>query len=345
MPVRTISLPVVLDHPDITESLARYMGTVRSTAGMFEIPIPRQITDVDSGYLPDNVEYLRKANGMSSRRETFEILLNSRFLVVSVGFLVGNPILFPLSPKSQIMGQKFNPTRVSTPGGTVGIGGSLFSLYPVEQPGGYMMLARTLETWDTFGTKPGFSPNHPWLWEPFDMVTFREVSVEEYDTINTNFQTGNYHFEVSTDVFDLQKIYDEFESAKKDPKIVAFRDGQRKGMMEQTSIENEMYTGWTKQLQEESAKEAERLKAILEANPNPVNIESPIDANVWKVLVEVGDVLEKGQTVAILEAMKMEINILVPENAIGSIVQAIASKPGSTVAPGNLLIVAKHPTE
>lgn len=206
------------------------------------------------------------------------------------------------------------------------------------------MLARTLETWDTFGTKPGFSPTHPWLWEPFDMVTFREVSVEEYDAINTEFIAGNYHFDVSTDVFDLQEIYDEFESAKKDPEVIAFRDGQKKGIAEQLSIENELYTGWTTQLGEESAREAERLKAILEANPNPVNIESPIDANVWKVLVEVGDVLKKGQTVAILEAMKMEINILVPDNAVGSVVQAIASKPGSTVAPGNLLVVAKGST-
>lgn len=169
MPVRSICMPVVLDHPELTECLARYMATVRPTAG----------------YLPDNVEYLRKVNGLSTRREVFEVLLKSRFLVVSVGFLVGNPILFPLSPMSQIQGQKFNPTRVSTPGGTVGIGGSLFSLYPVEQPGGYMMLARTLESWDTCGSKPGFSPTKPWLWEPFDMVTFKEVTVQEYDKIST----------------------------------------------------------------------------------------------------------------------------------------------------------------
>ncbi|KAF4636666.1 hypothetical protein G7Y89_g1423 [Cudoniella acicularis] len=325
IPVRTIRLPVVLDHPDLTECLSRYMTTIRSTAG----------------YLPDNVEYLRKANGMSSRREVFEILLNSRFLIVSVGFLVGNPILFPLNPKSQIMAQKFNPTRVSTPGGTVGIGGSLFSLYPVEQPGGYMLLARTLETWDTFGTKPGFSPSNPWLWEPFDMVTFSEVSVEKYDEINADFMAGKYTFDVSEDVFNLQEIYNEFERAKKDLEIMAFRKAQKNGVAEQLTIENERYLGWTRTLAENSAREAKRLKAILESNPNPVNIESPIDANVWKVEVEVGDVLRKGQVVVILEAMKMEINVLVPDDAVGSVVQAIASKPGSTVTPGNLLVVAK----
>lgn len=325
IPVRTVRLPVVLDHPELTACLERYMGTIRSTAG----------------YLPDNVEYLRKVNGLATRREVFEVLLSSSFLVVSVGFLVGNPILFPLNPMSQITAQKFNPTRIATPGGTVGIGGSLFSLYPVEQPGGYMLLARTLETWDTFGTKPGFSPATPWLWEPFDMVTFEEVSVDEYNRIEADFIASRYQFKTSEAVFDLRKIYDTFESAKTDPKYISFKEGQRRGVSEQLSIENNMYSDWTTGLAATAASEAERLKAILDANPNPINIDSPIDANVWKVVVEIGDVLRKDQVVVILEAMKMEINILVPEDAIGSTVQAIASKPGSSVAPGSLLVVAK----
>ncbi|RDW60679.1 hypothetical protein BP6252_12062 [Coleophoma cylindrospora] len=325
IPVRTVKLPVVLDHPSLTECLERYMATIRSTAG----------------YLPDNVDYLRKANGFSTRREVFEILLQSRFLIVSVGFLVGNPILFPLNPMSHITGQKFNPTRIATPGGTVGIGGSLFSLYPVEQPGGYMMLARTLETWDTFGTKPGFSPTNPWLWEPFDMVTFYEVSVDEYNSIEADFIAGRYQWNVSEDIFNLHEIYNVLESAKTDPKYVAFKEGQRKGVAEQLAIENKMYSDWTAGLAATAASEAERLKEIMLLNPNPINIDSPIDANVWKVEVNIGDVLKKDQVVVILEAMKMEINILVPEDAIGSTVQAIASKPGSTVAPGSLLVVAK----
>ncbi len=34
---------------------------------------------------------------------------------------------------------------------------------------------------------------------------------------------------------------------------------------------------------------------------------APMTASVWKVLVAVGDVVSAGQTLAILEAMKMEI--------------------------------------
>ena len=57
----------------------------------------------------------------------------------------GLPMLYPLTPKA-FLAQKFNPTRISTPGGTIGVGGSLLSIYPLEQPGGYMMLARTLDS-------------------------------------------------------------------------------------------------------------------------------------------------------------------------------------------------------
>jgi len=102
-----------------------------------------------------------------------------------------------------------------------------------------------------------------------------------------------------------------------------------------------MCSDWTKTLAENSAKEAERLKPVLELNPNPVNIVSPIGANVWKIEVEVGNFLKKGQIVVILEAMKIEINVLVTDEPVGSVVQAIASKPDSTVAPGHLLVIIK----
>ena len=40
------------------------------------------------------------------------------------------------------------------------------------------------------------------------------------------------------------------------------------------------------------------------------HIIAPMTSSVWKMLVKVGDVIESGQTLAILEAMKMEIREL-----------------------------------
>ncbi len=45
-------------------------------------------------------------------------------------------------------------------------------------------------------------------------------------------------------------------------------------------------------------------------------IEAPMTANVWKVLVAVGDDVEDGDTVAILEAMKMEIPVDAEESGV-----------------------------
>ena len=79
---------------------------------------------------------------------------------------------------------------------------------------------------------------------------------------------------------------------------------------------------------------------MMESEPK-ITIDSPIDANVWKVLVEPGKTLKEGQVVAILEAMKMEINVICSEEAVGMVVEAIASKPGTVVSPGAWIVVVK----
>jgi urea carboxylase len=324
IPCREIRLPVVFDHPDIAASSQRYMETNRPTAA----------------YLPDNVEYLRTNNGLSTRRETFETLLKSEYLVVAVGFLVGTPILFPLEPMSGIVGQKYNPTRVSTPGGTIGMGGSLFAIYPLEAPGGYMLFARTMECWDTFANGPSFEATRPWLFEPFDILRYHEVSVAEYDSLMLDYRRGKYKFDIREGVFSLKEVHEIFERAKSDPNVISFRELQKKGVAKNLALEKKLYGEWVAEQEAEKEREAARVKEMMGSEPS-ITIDSPIDANVWKVLVEPGDVLKEGQVVAILEAMKMEINVLCTPEAVGAKVEAIASKPGSVVSPGAWIVVTK----
>ena len=42
-------------------------------------------------------------------------------------------------------------------------------------------------------------------------------------------------------------------------------------------------------------------------------MEAPVDANVWKIEITEGQEVVAGQTVAVLEAMKLEINVTLPE--------------------------------
>ncbi len=64
-------------------------------------------------------------------------------------------------------------------------------------------------------------------------------------------------------------------------------------------------------------------------------IESPMTANVWKIQVAVGDSVEEGDTVVILEAMKMEIPVEAEDSGT---VAEIRCAEGSAVEEGEILL-------
>jgi acetyl-CoA carboxylase biotin carboxyl carrier protein len=61
-----------------------------------------------------------------------------------------------------------------------------------------------------------------------------------------------------------------------------------------------------------------------------------LPAKVWRVSVTVGDVLAQGDTVVILESMKMEIPVLAEE---AGTVESVRVAEGDDVQPGDLLAV------
>lgn len=74
---------------------------------------------------------------------------------------------------------KYNPARTFSPEGAVGLGGAYMCIYPMESPGGYQLIGRTLPIWNTFGRTAPFSPDTPWLLRYFDQVrgSFLAVSL------------------------------------------------------------------------------------------------------------------------------------------------------------------------
>jgi acetyl-CoA carboxylase biotin carboxyl carrier protein len=66
------------------------------------------------------------------------------------------------------------------------------------------------------------------------------------------------------------------------------------------------------------------------------NIEAHITGTVWKVEVKVGDTVEEGDTVVILESMKMEMPVEAEEDGT---VKEIACKEGQSVSEGDTLVV------
>jgi acetyl-CoA carboxylase biotin carboxyl carrier protein len=66
------------------------------------------------------------------------------------------------------------------------------------------------------------------------------------------------------------------------------------------------------------------------------DIEAHITGNVWKIEVEVGDEVEDGDTVVILESMKMEIPVEAEDDGT---VKEIRCEEGQSVSEGDVLVV------
>lgn len=76
-------------------------------------------------------------------------------------------------------------------------------------------------------------------------------------------------------------------------------------------------------------------------DPAISSIDAPTASNVWKVLVEAGQTISAGQTVAILEAMKMEINVDVPADWSEAKVERVLVQPGEVVKAGDRLALLR----
>lgn len=65
-------------------------------------------------------------------------------------------------------------------------------------------------------------------------------------------------------------------------------------------------------------------------------IEAPMPGNIWKIVVSEGDQVKSGDVLLILEAMKMENEIVAPRDGI---VASINTTTGASVNTGEKLVV------
>jgi acetyl-CoA carboxylase biotin carboxyl carrier protein len=66
------------------------------------------------------------------------------------------------------------------------------------------------------------------------------------------------------------------------------------------------------------------------------NVEAHITGTVWKIECEVGQAVEEGDTVAILESMKMEMPVEAEDDGT---VTEIKCSEGQSVSEGDVLVV------
>lgn len=68
------------------------------------------------------------------------------------------------------------------------------------------------------------------------------------------------------------------------------------------------------------------------------NVEAEMVANVWKVLVQPGATVAEGDTLVILESMKMEIPVEAPQ---AGTVTAVNVQEGGVVQEGDIIAVVE----
>jgi acetyl-CoA carboxylase biotin carboxyl carrier protein len=66
------------------------------------------------------------------------------------------------------------------------------------------------------------------------------------------------------------------------------------------------------------------------------SVEAHITGTVWRIEVEVGDTVAEGDTVVILESMKMEMPVEAEDEGV---VQEIRCEEGQAVSEGDTLVV------
>lgn len=90
------------------------------------------------------------------------------------------PLASQLDKRALLPSQKYNPTRTVTYAGTLGLAGVQCAIYPVQSPGGYQILGRTLSPWDAVGRFEGEGIEKHFLVRSFDIIKWQHMSEEEF---------------------------------------------------------------------------------------------------------------------------------------------------------------------
>ncbi|KAK3314115.1 urea carboxylase [Apodospora peruviana] len=320
-PSKTYYLPMLFDAEENHRATERYMQTQR----------PYAI------YLPDNVDFIRRNNGLATKDDVLNLVNDTPFVVLASSGLMGLPILMQVDPRKRFTVPKANPSRTFTPAGALGTGGNTSSIYPSPQPGGYMLWGLTLPgcPFDIFGNKPNYSPDRPWLFEPFDQVVYKSVSRQKFDAINRQFQMGMYKIEVEESVFDMAEYNRLVESTREE--VAQIRERQERAARIELDKENELLTRWREE-QAEAAKAGPReVKSKDALDPRYVRVVASMNAKIWKINFSVGSVVRSDEVLLVLEAMKMEIAVKAPGDSGSYRVAAVLNQPGELVEPGDVL--------
>nr|WP_243846406.1 5-oxoprolinase/urea amidolyase family protein [Rhizomicrobium palustre] len=308
VPSRIVHLPLSWNDPYTQLAMRKYQELVRPNAP----------------WCPDNIEFIRRINGLSSEAEVQRVLFDASYLVLGLGDVyLGAPVATPLDPRHRLVTTKYNPARTWTPENAVGIGGAYLCVYGMEGPGGYQLVGRTIQMWNRWRKTACFE--EPWLLRFFDQIRFFQVSTAELAEAREAFPHGAYPLRIETSTFSLA-AHREFLSTHADS-ITAFKYCQQKAF----EIERQRWCDDGLDILVANGAAADSDEAI-PVGATPVYASTA--GSVWKLETAPGAHVAAGTTILITETMKMEIAVTAP--CSGKLLQ-LRCQPGQVVQAGQLL--------
>jgi urea carboxylase len=294
---RIVELPLSWDDDATQLAIARYMQSVRA----------------DAPWCPSNIEFIRRINGLDSVDDVRRIVFEASYLVLGLGDVyLGAPVATPLDPRHRLVTTKYNPARTWTPENAVGIGGAYLCVYGMEGPGGYQFVGRTCQVWNTYKVTDAFARGRPWLLRFFDQIRFYPVSPQELLEFRADFLHGRANVRISESIFCLRD-YRRFLADNRES-IAAHKARQQSAFeAERGRWQGTEQSGAIADLPDErDAPSSEPLPA------DCVVVASPVSGSVWRIHSAQGQRVKAGDTLVIIESMKMEVAVTAPADGLVS---------------------------
>jgi urea carboxylase len=314
VPSRIVHIPLSWDDEACQLAIDKYTQSVRSNAP----------------WCPSNLEFIRRINGLDSIDAVKQVVFDASYLVMGLGDVyLGAPVATPVDPRHRLVTTKYNPARTWTAENSVGIGGSYLCVYGMEGPGGYQFVGRTLQMWNRYRQTAEFE--QPWLLRFFDQIRFYEVSHEELQVIRRDFPQGRYPLKIEQAEFCLGKYQAAIDAQQED--IEQFT------RQREAAFDDEL-KHWhaTGQFNYDTAEPPATVSDEVWPEESTV-VDSPVSGSVWQSPVAVGATVKAGDTLMILESMKMEITVHAP--CAGQVSHVLKTN-GSRVDAGQPLIIIEE---
>ncbi len=289
---RIVKLPLSWDDDATRLAIAKYMQSVRA----------------DAPWCPSNIEFIRRINGLESIDEVKRIVFDASYLVLGLGDVyLGAPVATPLDPRHRLVTTKYNPARTWTPENAVGIGGAYLCVYGMEGPGGYQFVGRTCQMWNTYKVTDVFTRRPPWLLRFFDQIQFYPVAARSCSNFARISSTGARKSKSRDEMFRLRD-YRRFLAANPDRASPRTRPGSKPRSKRNAPAGKRRLKSATPRIYPmlRDAAEYEELPT------DCVAVSSPVSGSVWRISASQGQRVKAGDTLVLVESMKMEVAVTAP---------------------------------